>query len=266
MRRVVQAVVVVVILVVVGALLGGFIRHARTAAIRTQCSNNLKQLAIALHIYHDTYKHFPPGTVAGSTLPPDQRLSWLTEVYPCFMEGGIMTDFERTKAWDAPENNPPHWKHRVYPVSGGEFQMEDCDVPVVGAFACPANSDQLRPGLPSFTHYVGIAGVGDDAPELRLADPRAGFFGYDRKMKLSDIRQGTESTLMLGEVVAGGPWTAGGRATAQGVTEPYFGDGGQFNSWHGSANFAFVDGSVRALADSVSPRAIEAMARIAGSE
>jgi hypothetical protein len=87
-RRAIQAAVVVLLLLVVGGLFAVYLRHLHLSANRTQCVNNLKQIAIAVHIYQDTYKRFPQGTVP-SDLPPGQRLSWLTEIWPPFMEAAL---------------------------------------------------------------------------------------------------------------------------------------------------------------------------------
>ncbi len=72
---------------------------------------------------------------------------------------------------------------------------------------------------------------------------------------------------MAAEVQNGGPWTAGGKATVQGLSAlPYLGEAGQFSSFHGDANFIFADASVRPLTAAVSPTVLEAMATIAGSD
>jgi prepilin-type processing-associated H-X9-DG protein len=144
---------------------------------------------------------------------------------------------------------------------------------------CPANPTEFDPSLPCPTHYLGIAGVGEDAAELPLSDRRAGVFGYDRKVRERDIKDGLATTLAVAEALDGGPWTAGGKATLRGLSvgeAPYLGEGGQFASrhrvgffpWSGPVvtNVLFADGSVRTLTPSVSPQVLEALATIAGGE
>jgi hypothetical protein len=65
--------------------------------------------------------------------------------------------------------------------------------------------------------YIGIAGLGADAPTLAAKHPRSGVFGYDRTTKLDDIIDGTSQTMMLIETTRNhGAWTAGGPSSVRG--------------------------------------------------
>jgi prepilin-type processing-associated H-X9-DG protein len=126
--------------------------------------------------------------------------------------------------------------------------------------------------LPCLTHYVGVAGVGEDAAFLPVDDPRAGVFGYDWTTRLGDIKGGASMTLLLIETATdNGPSTAGGKPMVKGIDPdrpPYLGRRGQFNSDHPGdvTNALFVDGSVRPLRSGMAPEVFQAMATIGGHE
>jgi hypothetical protein len=277
MRVIIKLGVALLLFVLFGGLVVTSISRVRHAAKRISCANNLHSIGMALELYQDFHRHFPTGTVPNTELPPDRRLSWLVQIYPTFMVGGIGTRIEMTRAWDAEENCPPRCfcKH----TDNHEMWYAEEEMGEVLVFFCPANLMRTEPALPSATHYVGVAGLGEDAAELPLSDPRAGMFGYDRKVALSDLKHGAATTLALAEVVEGGPWTAGGRATVRGLSAdgvPYVGQAGQFTSRHPTGslswplpvvtNVAFVDASVRGLTASVSPEVFEKLVTIGGSE
>ncbi len=73
-------------------------------------------------------------------------------------------------------------------------------------------SESVRRTIPA-THFVGVAGVGDDAADLPVDHPRAGVFGNSRTTRLEDIHDGASNTLMvLGVTRDLGSWAAGGSA------------------------------------------------------
>jgi prepilin-type processing-associated H-X9-DG protein len=119
--------------------------------------------------------------------------------------------------------------------------------------------------------YIGIAGLGADAPTLAAKHPRSGVFGYDRTTKLDDIIDGASQTMMLIETTRNHrAWTAGGPSSVRGVdpaTQPYIGRDRPFGGYHpGGANVLMADGSVRIVRAKVSPSVFEAMSTIAGRE
>jgi hypothetical protein len=128
------------------ALLLPAVQAAREAARRTQSKNNLKQIALSLHNYHDSHGSFPPGTHANPELKPDQRLSWQTEILPYVEQKPLYDRIDFKKAWDDSAN------HQVVATP-------------LTLFINPSVGEQKSNGLP-VTEYVGIAGLGTDGPTL----------------------------------------------------------------------------------------------------
>jgi hypothetical protein len=253
-KRVNVSVLILIALVAGGLVLAG-IGKVREAAAQMQCNNNLKQIALALHNYHDSTGHFPSGTLPNPDpyLLPERHLSWYVDI-TCYMDQTQLV-IDRTKPWDAAENNPP--KIRFHGVDWKKIEEEPfgyCKAWLCPSIDVPTDPERLGP-----THFVGIGGVGPDAAALlSCKDPRAGLFGYDRKTRSEDLNDSLANTLMLMETAtANGPWTAGGPATVRSL-EPgrarYLGENGPFSSrhWQRGTNSVFADGSVRAL--SAKPR------------
>ncbi|MGD0897702.1 MAG: DUF1559 domain-containing protein, partial [Thermoguttaceae bacterium] len=80
------------------------IERARDPAKRSQSMNNLKQIALCMHNYHDSFKHFPPPASHGPGGKP--LLSWRVAILPCFgeQEHQLYKQFHLDEAWDGPHN------------------------------------------------------------------------------------------------------------------------------------------------------------------
>jgi prepilin-type processing-associated H-X9-DG protein len=250
MRSAVQASVLVLGLVVVGGLAVVAVVRIREEAMRAHCLNNLKQLGLALHNYNDTFTRFPPAAMPNPELPPERRLSWLYSIVPFVEADTLYRKVDQAKSWDAEENR--FAALRAYRI-----------------MVCPSNQEREPVSTFEPTSYVGIAGVGADAVSLPEGDPRAGFFGYERKLTVDDIRGRSGGILMVLETAqVESAWTAAGRPTARGLERggaPYVGAGGQFGGNHrGGVGALFADGSVRFLEEPVDPAALEAMATLKG--
>lgn len=231
---------------VMTALLLPAVQQARTAARRTSSKNNLKQIAIALHNYHDVYRSFPSGTIEESADEVKDRLSWMVSILPFVDQAALYDQIDRKQGWDSDANS-------------------DWTSLVIQAFLNP-NEPPTGEGE---THYVGMAGIGEDAPNLDVKSPRAGVFGYNRKTRMRDILDGTSNTIGVTESSDEyGPWAAGGRPTIRALTEePYInGPDGIGSSFPGGLNVMMMDGSVRFVSENIDPEVFKALITIRGGE
>jgi prepilin-type processing-associated H-X9-DG protein len=215
-----------------------------------RCPVRLNSVAQGLMGYRDQNQFYPRGTYLNANLAYEDRLSWYAELMP-YMDNQEMGQIIN---WDGPWHMG--FNNKLAHTVVGDFTCINQDY-AIGA-TCPSS-------------YIGIAGIGTDAPLLLKSDRRAGVFGYDRVTSLADITDGTANTMMVAESAqVGTSWLQGGSATVRGLDradQPYLGAGRQFGGLHqGGAYVAMADGSVRWISDSISPRVFEALSTMAGGE
>ena len=221
------------------------------AAARAVDESNHRGLLSGLLSYVKTQKppRFPQGTAGGTLVSePQTRLSWIAEMLPYL--GHADWHVEPGYDW-----NNPHNKSVV------EHPLPEVVNPALG----PAKS---RSGYP-VTHYVGVAGVGQDAAQLPANDPRAGVFGYGRQTRQEDLVRGGANTIaVLGVQDQCGPWAQGGPATVRPLTQrPYCNGPDGFGSGQADGMVAgFADGSARFLSKDIDPHVMEQLATVRGGE
>ncbi|MEZ6081865.1 MAG: DUF1559 domain-containing protein [Pirellulaceae bacterium] len=93
--------VIVIVVLLIGLLLPAT-RAARPAAYRMQCSNNLKQIALALRNYETSYHAFPPAATFDSSGNPLH--SWRTLILPFLEQNALYDSIDLSKPWDDPAN------------------------------------------------------------------------------------------------------------------------------------------------------------------
>ena len=231
---------------VLTALLLPAVQQARVAARRAQSKNNLKQIAIALHNYHEVYGSFPAGTVPNEKLKVEERLSWIVSILPFIDQAPLFDVIDMEESWDEGDNSD--WTAVVIPT---------------------LVNPQVADGKKGATHYVAIAGIGKDAPTLPVTSPKAGAFGYNRKLKFRDVRDGTSNTVGVSEASKKyGSWGQGGNSTIRSLTKkPYInGPDGIGGPFPGGCNMMLLDGSVRFMSENIDPSVMEALVTIRGGE
>jgi prepilin-type processing-associated H-X9-DG protein len=217
-----------------------------------QCTSNLRNVILATLAYANQNGHFPTATWPNASLSPESRLSWYAEILNHLDHPAQYNGIDKSGPWDSTSNAS---------IGGTRIPSLACpDVP-----RAPAGG--LIP-----TPFIGIAGLGTDAPTLPKGHPRAGVFGYDRQTALADLTDGAAYTMVIAE--SGrmmGSWLSGGPATVRGLDtteQPYIGPGRQFGGLHqrSGAMVAFADGSVRFINETVDPKIFQALSTIARGE
>ena len=196
-------VVIAIIGILVGLLLPA-VQAAREAARRMQCTNNLKNLALAQHNHHDAFKIFSPAshdprwrtavTVAGNT-NSYERLGYLTTILPYIEQTPLYNSIAPyTIAGGRPWNFGPNG-----PTGAQNISPWARNVPT---FRCPSDSIQLNPDDCLPTNYV--ANRGDVYLNSGDWEWRGVFSNGERgKANFSTIKDGSSNTVMLSETVIG---------------------------------------------------------------
>ncbi|MCA9064414.1 MAG: DUF1559 domain-containing protein [Planctomycetaceae bacterium] len=246
------AVLVILILPAVGS--------AREAARRMQCVNNLKQVGIALHQYHDTYASFPSG------------LQWESSQKSAYgWSVGLLPFLEQPDLY--------HQVHRDYPLSHDSNEAarkqtlpmllcpSDITVP---QFTLYSDESAFAPGkalieLPTAS-YFGVFGVSEpDEADLSSHHRGEGTFLESRAVRLAELLNGTSHTVIVGErTMARVPSTwlgvdgrgedAACRLLGNTFTAPNCRpcDECEFASRHpGGANFLWADGHVSLVSETI---------------
>lgn len=184
----VELLVVIAIIGVLVALLLPAVQAAREAARRTQCANQIRQLALASHNYHDTHLVLPTGlcmwnTPPGQPNPPQFRSSSLFMLMLPQIEQGALAE-----QWDKidPRNN----------VSVGRTTV------VISLLLCPSDGitqkviTDKKSEKYALTSYGGVGGVQSYHHSRATRD---GVFYTNSETRLGDIKDGTSNTLLFAE-------------------------------------------------------------------
>lgn len=235
----IELLVVIAIIAILIALLLPAVQQAREAARRSNCKNNIKQISLALHNYHETHLTFPQG----QTRKSDNHCcggNWRVHILP-FMEQG--NPYKQINF-----NSNFNFAANAYGYAGGAEVFRGL---IIKTYLCPSSTlDPLdttvinnnQRGL--VHHYVGISGsLGVPKGADRACDYGGivrgnGILGINRHSKFRDITDGTSNTIIVAEqsgLVNGqnktsnyyGGWSgnAGGWANDVNVGRPHWGAG-----------------------------------------
>jgi prepilin-type N-terminal cleavage/methylation domain-containing protein len=300
----VELLVVIAIIGILVALLLPAVQAAREAARRMQCGNNLKQLGLSLHNYHDTFKTFPSGNIVrvdGPTVPPlrGDGWTWTARVLPFLEQTAIYNRVSSVMGTDIGGTGSPEQV-----LAGRDTKLT--------VFQCPSHpSTVVNPSKENYqvSTYNGVAGsvcFNDDQLD-ELTDPGYrgnGIFHMNSGVRMGDIVDGTTNTFIVAEVqdeLRGTPnenrmpgsdrkynFSGGGDSNPPtDVTEylvgmelndpinanhrdanGYFNNTGEYaGSYHpGGAQFTLTDGSVRFVSQNINMTVYQAISTRAGGE
>jgi len=201
----VELLVVIAIIGVLIALLLPAVQQAREAARRMQCSNNLKQLGLAMHNYHDTYQSFPSGYIELEVEDNEGHWVWSAFILP-FMELGNVTDaldIGRVDPSQALSNNQAVMQATYDPFLCPSDAGPSVSDPDECAGCAIVNASDTNLGL-SKTNYVGVNSSAyvraNQATDFSDGVTGAtGMFFKDSDTRMRDITDGTSNTLMVAE-------------------------------------------------------------------
>jgi prepilin-type N-terminal cleavage/methylation domain-containing protein/prepilin-type processing-associated H-X9-DG protein len=271
-------VVIAIIAILIGLLLPA-VQKVREASNRTKCANNLKQMGLALHGYHDVYQAFPMGANMSASF---YGMGWAYYILP-YIEATALTA----------QSNPLS----AYYVAPN-FQV---GANFMKLYLCPSNMQVeltscctgIRNGVTEFEdlaiiHYTGNFGSTYWLPTGWPDTNANGVFQGLAVIKMAQITDGTSNTLALGEIVGNGPGTFSGHFWStwngmdvhNGLNYPNrlsgfpsigvpstWGANNGFASFHtGGVNFVMCDGSVKFLSQNIQQATLSALATRAGND
>lgn len=206
----VELIVVIAIIAVMVGLLLPAVGRIREAANRARCQNNIRQIAQALHAYHDNHNVLPPGLGAAGdmrpntaanylapSIPPTLRVrSWMAHILPYAGQKNLYDhlplrppDPQMTSQFNLPVN-----EMGAYPVS-----IYVCPSDPWAGRAFPGGNGGMLNGTYSaagVTSYAGVGGVDAHGPEWPNS---SGVLYWRSRVALTDVIDGTGFTLMVGE-------------------------------------------------------------------
>ncbi len=239
----IELLVVIAIIAVLIALLLPAVQQAREAARRTQCKNNLKQMALAALNYESDNKCFPGGSYSGATAPPNtvcyyaENASCFVRMLPYFDQAPLYNSIDASFCSSSPGNiaiNGASLKALICPTDTNNSPI---------SFPSSRSSNGVTPGWSfnevnslfpatapnytvAFTSYAGNTGtftfgfVNQMSPTV-LAQYNGTIYN-DSAVKISDITDGTSNTFLFGEhsknqlflldpgyAISDGQWTSG---------------------------------------------------------
>lgn len=238
-------VVIAIIAILIGLLLPA-VQKVREAASRMQCSNNLKQIGLACHSYHDAYQKLPPAKINSGSAP-----ATTPSFYPGQANGTVhnhtgftllLPYIEQDNLYRLYDFNYPscnsNWQGGTLANGGVNAGNQTVVGTKIKTYTCPTDQDppaENESGTGAYSrqnarrsNYLFSSGTGTDYTGSYPGGAVAGAFGTNGAAKFTDITDGTSNTIMVGESkqlhtsASYGPyWGAGTHTAVHGYVPNY---------------------------------------------
>jgi prepilin-type N-terminal cleavage/methylation domain-containing protein/prepilin-type processing-associated H-X9-DG protein len=203
-RRAFTLVELLVVIAIIGtlvALLLPAVQAARESARRMQCSNSLKQLALAAHNHVDAHRRFPKGC-QNQTFPVGfPRQSWYPYVLPYLEEQNVIGKYN----FNLRKQSDGTFNHDVHFWTANSDSINAPTNAIVGTVLCPSDigitNAQFPWGFFSFGNYLALFGgntLGEANPTVIKPEKRA-VFGINFGAEFAEIFDGTSKTMIFAE-------------------------------------------------------------------
>ena len=272
----IELLVVIAIIAILISLLLPAVQQAREAARRTQCKNNLKQLGLGLHNYHDVFNIFPQAYFASmvdGSSQEQQGFGWGTMLLPYLDQTPLYNQLRPNGVLGDPASTTQQgiWQTAGGPINGADtvltvFLCPSCTLPSKSAEATAAWKNGF-----GTSNYAACQGP---STPPTYSDDEKGIFGQlrtqTRSTRIRDVTDGTSNTLAFGEkayVTVDGSngkrdwpvWVGAVGEDEQVVFKTEFGDvmnttvddDSAFSFHEGGVQFTLADGSVRFVSENV---------------
>ena len=192
----IELLVVIAIIAVLIALLLPAVQQAREAARRTQCKNNLKQIGLAMHNYHDTFGQFPLSI--GWNPAGDRQGAFSDKVF-------MLPYLDRTAECQATNFDDFPWDSNGW-FGNANIKAQSKRLPV---FNCPTQPYSAGGGRANFTYAINMGTAGANGQNGQgnhngMASYVGGGGASDRPVKMGSITDGTSNTGAYSEFIIDG--------------------------------------------------------------
>lgn len=302
-RRAFTLIELLVVIAILGVLMGlllAAVQKVRESANRISCANNLKQVALAVHAFHDAQGGFPVNfmqTPDGPYGSETAAWSWLARILPYVEQGPLFNSARlgRATLYQSQDAVATPVKLFLCPSDSGPYDGVRDDAADLGTYHGGGDRPFIRAGV---TNYKGVSGANWMWGESRWHNPGTNgswdgvnfgdgiFYRYDWRTpkRLISITDGTSNTFMIGEDLpaknqwCSWPYANNANGTCAIGPNARRADGSDFDptDWHNvysfrsnhsqGLNFAFADGTVKFIHNSIDLSVYRALATIRGGE